>query len=120
MLCYIIGITFAAKNENFSRVEHAWPLGFLAVPVIYGAVLAFEQPVVLLPLVLFTGWIVFSMCLLMRRGSGALPLTVVRLLAGISILDAMILAGHAQFVLMTCALLAFILTLHLPRWVGGT
>ena len=40
MLCYLIGLTYVAKQENLGRVENLWPLLFLAAPVAYGAWLA--------------------------------------------------------------------------------
>ncbi len=33
---YLIGLTYAAKEEALNRIGHAWPLAFLAVPVAYG------------------------------------------------------------------------------------
>jgi hypothetical protein len=120
LLCYLIGLTYAAKNEHLNRVDHAWPLGFLAVPLVYGAVRAFDQPLVLLPLAALTVWVWLAVRRLMRRGPGDVPRAVVSLLAGISLLDAMMLAGCGQIVLMLLAGGAFLLTLRLQRWVAGT
>ena len=33
LLCYLIGLTYVAKQENLSEVRHLWPLVFLAAPV---------------------------------------------------------------------------------------
>jgi len=45
---------------------------------------------------------------------------VVSLIAGISLLDAILLAGHGHLGAATFALGAFFLTLGLQRWVSGT
>jgi hypothetical protein len=34
-LCYLIGLTYIAKQETLSQMGNLWPLGFLAVPFIY-------------------------------------------------------------------------------------
>ena len=42
LLCYLIGLTYIAKQETLGRVANLWPLGFLAAPLAYGAVLIAE------------------------------------------------------------------------------
>lgn len=120
LLCYLIGLTYAAKNEHLNRVDHAWPLGFLAVPVVYGAVLALAAPITLVPLAIFTVWGTLAVRRLFRRAKGDVPKAVVSLLAGISLLDATLLAAHGQIVLAALAIGAFLVTLRLQRWVAGT
>lgn len=120
LLCYLIGLTYAAKKEHLGRLDSFWPLLFLAVPVAYGAWLAAEEPLVLLPLLGLAAWILFALRLLVRRGKGDVPRAVVSLIAGISLLDAVLLAGAGQGGLAVLALLAFGLTLALQRWVSGT
>ena len=39
-LCYLIGLTYVAKQESLRRVDNVWPLLFLAVPFVYGLPLA--------------------------------------------------------------------------------
>lgn len=120
LLCYLIGLTYAAKKEHLGRLDSFWPLLFLAVPVAYGAWLAVEEPLVLLPLLALAAWILFALRLLVRRGKGDVPRAVVSLIAGISLLDAVLLAGAGQGGLTMLAVLAFGLTLALQRWVSGT
>lgn len=120
LLCYLIGLTYAAKKEHLGRIDSFWPLAFLAVPVIYGIYLGVQQPAVFLPLLVFAGWILFALRLLRRRAKGDVPRAVVSLIAGISLLDAILLAGAAQWVLAALAFLAFLLTLALQRWISGT
>jgi 4-hydroxybenzoate polyprenyltransferase len=120
LLCYLIGLTYAAKKEHLGGPENVWPLVFLAVPVIYGIYLATAQPMVVLPLVLLAAWALYALRLLRRRKPGDVPRAVVSLIAGISLLDAMLLAGAGQFLFAWLAVAAFVITLMLQRWISGT
>ncbi len=120
LLCYLIGLTYTAKQEHLDRLEAVWPLAFLAVPVAYGIWLALRQPAALLPLLLFIGWTLYALWLLRRRAKGDVPRAVVSLIAGIALLDSVILAGHVAPLLAGLAVVAFVLTLSLQRWVSGT
>lgn len=120
LLCYLIGLTYAAKKEHLGRIDSFWPLAFLAVPIVYGAWLSLREPMVLVPLAALGAWILFAVRLLRRRAKGDVPRAVVSLIAGISLLDAILLAGAAQWTLVILAFAAFGLTLALQRWVSGT
>lgn len=120
LLCYLIGLTYTAKQEHLDRLGAVWPLAFLAVPVAYGSWLATRQSSALLPLLLFIGWMLYALWLLRRRAKGDVPRAVVSLIAGIALLDSVILAGHGAPVLAGLAVVAFVLTLSLQRWVSGT
>jgi hypothetical protein len=120
LLCYLIGLTYAAKKEHLGRLENIWPLAFLAVPVVYGIYLAPAQPMVVLPLVLLGLWASYALWLLRRRKPGDVPRAVVSLIAGISLLDAMLLAGSGRLLFACLAAAAFVITLALQRWISGT
>ncbi|MGQ0577691.1 MAG: UbiA family prenyltransferase [Betaproteobacteria bacterium] len=120
LLCYLIGLTYAAKQEHLDRLGAVWPLAFLAVPVGYGISLSTQQAAALLPLLLFIGWTLYALWLLRRRAKGDVPRAVVSLIAGIALLDSVILAGHGAPLLAGLAVAAFVLTLSLQRWVSGT
>ena len=120
LLCYLIGLTYAAKNEHLGRLENIWPLAFLAVPLIYGIYLAMAQPMVVLPLVALAAWVLYALSLLRRRKPGDVPRAVVSLIAGIAVLDAMLLTGAGAVMLAWFAIAAFGVTLALQRWVSGT
>ncbi|MEO8156501.1 MAG: UbiA family prenyltransferase [Betaproteobacteria bacterium] len=120
LLCYLIGLTFAAKKEHLGRLENAWPLVFLAVPVLYGIHLATARPIVVLPLVLLAAWATYALWLLRRRKPGDVPRAVVSLIAGISLLDSMLLAGSGQLLFACLAAVAFVITLALQCWISGT
>lgn len=120
LLCYLIGLTYAAKKEHLGRLDGIWPLAFLAVPLIYGIYLAKALPVVALPLLLLASWVFYALWLLRRRKPGDVPRAVVSLIAGISLLDAMLLAGAGYILFAWLAAAAFVITLALQRWISGT
>ena len=120
MLCYLIGLTYIAKQENLGKVENLWPLAFLAAPVAYGAWLASAQAAVWLFWLLFSGWMLLALWFLRRRGKGDIPRAVVSLIAGISLLDAMLIAGTGSAALASLALAGFAFTLFLQRYISGT
>lgn len=120
LLCYLIGLTYAAKKEHLGTLDNFWPLAFLAIPVVYGIYLALARPAAFLPLLIFAGWMLFALKLLRRRAKGDVPRAVVSLIAGIALLDATILAGFGNWALAVLAVGAFALTLFLQRWVSGT
>jgi 4-hydroxybenzoate polyprenyltransferase len=120
LLCYLIGLTYAAKKEHLDRLDGFWPLAFLAVPIAFGIALSIEQTAAWLPLLGFAGWTGFALRLLLRRSPGDVPRGVVSLIAGICLLDAVLLASHGAPGLAAVAVGAFALTLFLQRWVAGT
>ena len=120
LLCHLIGLTYIAKQEHLDRMGTLWPLGFLAVPVLYGLYLAMSVPLAWLPLVLYVAVLVFALNRLRRRARGDVPRAVVTLIAGMSVLDGVVLAGAGWIAPVALAIAAFVLTLALQRWVSGT
>jgi hypothetical protein len=120
LLCQLIGLTYAAKKEHLNRLDNAWPLALLAVPLVYGLVLCRQQALALVPLAGLGVWSALAVRRLLRRSPGDVPKAVVALIAGISLLDAMLLAGLGEVIPMLFAVAAFALTLFLQRWVSGT
>lgn len=120
LLCHLIGLTYIAKQEHLDRIGALWPLGFLALPAAYGLTLAAQTPLAGLPWLLYMGVLVFALNLLRRRARGDVPRAVVTLIAGMSLLDATLLAGAGHLLAAALALAAFALTLALQRWVPGT
>lgn len=120
LLCHLIGLTYIAKQEHLDRIERLWPLCFLAIPVVYGVALSLSAPVVWAPLALYACVLAYALRLLRRRGRGDVPRAVVTLIAGMSVLDGMMLAGGGHLVAAAVAIAAFVLTLALQRWVSGT
>lgn len=120
LACYVVGLTYAAKQEAYDRLDRAWPLGVLAVPVLYAgwhALGSFEALPLFLALI---GVIVYALLLLTRRAKGDVPRAVVTLIAGIALYDAVLIAASGAMGLATLALACFGLTLLLQRVVPGT
>lgn len=121
MLCYLIGLTYVAKQENLARVENLWPLLFLAAPAVYGGWLAAQRGLVVAAFWLaFSAWMLVALWFLRRRRRGDIPRAVVSLIAGISLLDALLIAAAGAVPLAVLALAAFGATLCLQRYITGT
>ncbi len=120
LLCYLIGLTYVAKQEHLNRVQNLWPLAFLAAPLGYGALAAPAQPALAVFWLALAVWTAMALRFVKRRQPGDVPRAVVSLIAGISLVDALLIAGTGATGLATLALLGFVLTLALQRWVPGT
>ena len=92
LFSYLIGLTYVAKQESLGEVKNLWPMLFLAVTVIYGAVLGSEAWPTLGYWVIFVVAIVSALWLVRRRQSGDIPRAVVSLIAGMSLLDAILIS----------------------------
>jgi 4-hydroxybenzoate polyprenyltransferase len=120
LLSYLIGLTYVAKQENLREVRRLWPLAFLGAPFVYawptllgggtGAILYFALLV----------WAAYAVAWLVRSGRRDIRRAVVSLIAGISLLDALLIAGAGDPTRAAWAVLGFLLTLALQRWVPGT
>jgi hypothetical protein len=118
--CWLIGLTYVAKQETLTRMGNLWPLLFLAAPLAYGVVHAGQGPLVLVLTLGLAAWTVMLVLKLMRQGKPAIPQVVVGLIAGISLVDAIFAAAHGSVAIVMVAIVAFGLTLGLQRWVAGT
>jgi 4-hydroxybenzoate polyprenyltransferase len=120
VLSYLIGLTYVAKQETLRRIENLWPLLFLAVPFAYGLPIAASGWLASLLFAAFLGWVLYALSFLVGPGRINVPRCVVSLIAGISLLDALIVVGQGRAALVPVALAAFLLTLALQRSVPGT
>ena len=120
LAAYLIGLTYVAKQENLGSVENMWPLLFLAAPILYGIFLATTTLVVLPFLIVFIAWVLVALYFIKRRSPGDIPRAVVSLIAGISLLDAIMIASTGNLFWAMLAVGGFGLTLLLQRVVSGT
>jgi 4-hydroxybenzoate polyprenyltransferase len=120
LLSYLIGLTYVAKQENLTEVRHLWPLAFLAAPFLYAwpALLGGGPGAVLY--LGFLLWVAYAVAWLVRRDRRDIRRAVVSLIAGISLLDAVLIASAGEPGRAALAVLGFALTLALQRWVPGT
>jgi heme O synthase-like polyprenyltransferase len=123
LFAYLMGLTYVAKQENLARYTNMWPLALLAVPFLVTgetAIHVARVPVCTLLFVSLLVWVVAAIRLLVRGGRGTIPKVVVRLIAGVSLVDALLIANAGQPVLAGVAALAFFATLFFQRYVSGT
>jgi 4-hydroxybenzoate polyprenyltransferase len=119
-LAWLAGLTYAAKQEAFDRLDRVWPLAFLAAPLLWGLARLDAGPLAWLLLLALAGWLGFALHLLHRRAKGDVPRAVVSLIAGIALVDALFLATAGAVAAALVAVGCFALTLLLQRWVSGT
>jgi 4-hydroxybenzoate polyprenyltransferase len=120
LLSYLVGLTYVAKQENLTEVRRLWPLAFLAAPFVYAWPALVWTGAVAGLYVGFLGWVVYAVSLLVRSGRRDIRRAVVSLIAGISLLDALLIAGVGDPARAAWAVGGFVLTLALQRWVPGT
>lgn len=120
LLAHLIGLTYAAKQENLARLGSSWPLAFLALPTLYAVSFALQTPVVWVPLILYAAWTVHALRCLLPGARRSIPAAVVRLIAGIALLDAVLLAAFGALELSAVAVLLCAITRLAQRYVPGT
>jgi UbiA prenyltransferase family len=120
LLCYLIGLTYVAKQETLGEVRNLWPLLFLGAPAVYALAMALDHPSAAVLSLAFVLWVGVALWFLRRRQPGDVPRAVISLIAGISLLDAVLIAGTGNLGIAWLAVLGFVLTLVLQRFVAGT
>jgi hypothetical protein len=119
LLSYLIGLTYAAKQEHLNELGSAWPLACLALPLAYGLTLLSTGWLTVLIWIGLAGWVLWALSFLFRQPR-LVPRAVVSLIAGISLLDALLCAGSGAPGVAALCVIGFALTLALQRVVPGT
>ncbi|MEM7405109.1 MAG: UbiA family prenyltransferase [Pseudomonadota bacterium] len=121
VLSYLIGLTYVAKQENLGAVANMWPLLFLATPLLYALYAGLQGALPALGIaVLLALWIGVALRFVLRAGPGDIPRAVVSLIAGISLVDALLIATAGELTWLAFGVVGFILTLALQKLVPGT
>ena len=120
LLCHLIGLTYVAKQETLGRIANLWPVAFLLAPLAYGLALMLREPLAALFWLALAATLYVAFRALARRGQGDIGFAVMTLIAAISLLDAMLIAGQGMTILAFIAALGFPATLALQRFVRGT
>lgn len=122
LVLYVIGLTHIAKTENKPSITSVSIVATLFLPTVYFTARQLQQVQwVTLPLILFfTIWVSYSVSFAFRSPKRQVGRTVGQLIAGISLLDALVLAASGSLLGTPLALLSFALTLYLQRYVRGT
>lgn len=120
LLSYLIGLTYVAKQETLTEYRNLWPLLFLGAPFVYGIPTLLSGLAGAVLYLGFLAWVGYAIWLLVRPGRLNIPGAVVSFIAGISLLDALLMTGAGNPVAAAWGLGAFGLTLALQRYVRGT
>jgi hypothetical protein len=119
LVAYLVGLTAVAKQENLKQPRNLWPLLFLFAPFVYTARSAVESAAGAAFYAGFLAWVLSAIFLLVGRKK-EIARAVVRFIAGISLLDALFIAGAGQIAAALVAALGFATTLAAQRFVKGT
>jgi 4-hydroxybenzoate polyprenyltransferase len=120
LLAYVAGLTYAARQESFNRVDNLWPLALLAVPMLIAWPWQASAVAVAIYAALVACMAIALYLLAVRPMPAAVPRAVGLLIAGISLLDAALLAGAGAPMPALLAALGFPATLLLHKFVPGT
>lgn len=121
LMAYVVGLTFVAKQETLKEMKSLWPLGFLFIPFVYTFPLLRRLDIYSLIYLMFLGWVAYTIFSLVWKKERSIGEAVVRLIAGISLLDAALIGTATERPEWGgAAALGFLLTLSFQRYVSGT
>ncbi len=120
LVAYIMGVSYIARQETLARLPNLWPLILLASPFRYGAAGAARSIGTALIYAAFLMWSFDAVRRLVRRTQADIRAGVSQLLAGIALLDALLMALAGDLGLATLAVGAALLTTLAHRFVPGT
>lgn len=119
LLCYLVGLTYAAKQENLLEPRGMWPLLLLQLPFASYA-LRFADPPTLVLFALLFAWVAYCQVFLLHPRKRNIKRAIGYMIAGISLLDAMIVGSQGQLLGAGLCVAGFLATLLAQRYVPGT
>lgn len=120
LMGYIAGITYLARAEHINKLTTWWPVCLLGAPLCYAIFLSWHSPPILFCALALAIWLGISVKKLLPGPQRSIPKAVTNLLAGICLIDALILAGMMQYTMAVVAVLLFFFTLFLQKRVKAT
>jgi hypothetical protein len=103
LAAHVVGLTYAAKQENLNHVGRLWPLVVLAGPLLLALPGISAELLVIVAAVLLCAADIAAVRLLARRATGdAVPRAVSMLIAAICLVDALAVALHGGGIVLTC------------------
>jgi 4-hydroxybenzoate polyprenyltransferase len=121
LLAYVAGITYAARQESLDHVANLWPLALLAGPILLGVPAVSQGLIPVLALAALCVCVGYCCYLLaLRPVPGAVSRAVGMLIAGISLVDAVMLARSGAVAPALVAMAGFPATLLLQKYIPGT
>jgi 4-hydroxybenzoate polyprenyltransferase len=122
LAAHVIGLTYAAKQENLNQVGKLWPLFILAGPVLFAlSGISGGWPVVIGAFVLCAVDIAAVRLLARRVTPDAVPRAVSMLIAAICLVDALAVALYGGGILLACLCASgYVLTRLFQAVIPGT
>lgn len=120
LFAYLIGLTYAAKQERLARVQSLWPLALLIVPLAHAGAAVLDGIVAAGVFVALLAAIVAAIRLLRGTAADRFPRAVAGLIAAISLVDALAIAGAGAPLIALAASIGWPATILLQRYVAGT
>lgn len=122
LILYTLGLTCIAKTEGKAVAIHSALVVTLFLPALYFGMLFLRQaaPFALFLTIIFAIWVVYSLSFVYRSSTRQIGRAVGLLIAGIALLDALVLAETRSFTGVALALVAWLCTVCLQRYVKGT
>ncbi|MGB8842924.1 MAG: UbiA family prenyltransferase [Aliidongia sp.] len=120
LFCHDVGLTYAARQEAYDRLEAAWPLAMLAVPLAWALWSGRHDGLALMLWVGLAAASAEGLRRLFRRAPGDVPRAIALLIAAIALYDAVLIAAAGATEAALIAALCFPATLALQRIIPGT
>lgn len=120
MLAYVAGLTYIAKTESLPGVGRYWPLATVIAPAVVAVILEPTDVLVWSLAVAHVLWVLHSASFAYRSSNRQVGGAIARLIAGISMLDALVLATHEAWWGVLIAMSCLALTMFLQRYIKGT
>jgi 4-hydroxybenzoate polyprenyltransferase len=120
LAAYVIGLSYMARQETLTRMANLWPLAFLAAPFVYGFPGALRSMGPAVIYMSFVAWVIYALWRMMKGTQMAIQEGISALIAGIALLDALLiaLAGDPQLAVIVAG--GAFLTRLAHRFVPGT
>jgi 4-hydroxybenzoate polyprenyltransferase len=121
LAAHVIGLTYAARQENLNQIGRLWPLAILAGPVVLALSGISNGWIVVAVLLLCAADIAAVRLLAMRATPDAVPRAVSTLIAAICLVDALAVALHGGGILLACLCASgYLLTRIFQAVIPGT
>ncbi len=120
ILAYVAGLTYVAAQENLREVKNWWPVVLLAAPALFALRQLPQQPISAAFLMLLIVWTGAALARIAGKGPRDVPGTVTRLIAGISLVDALAIAAVGGTGPAAIAAVGLVATRIFQRSIPGT
>ena len=122
LAAHVIGLTYAAKQENLNEIGRLWPLAVLAAPLLVALPGIMSGLLVFIGCLLLCAADIAAVRLLVQRAAPyAVPRAVSMLIAAICLVDALAVALYGGGILLACVCASgYLLTSVFQIFIPGT